>query len=338
MGLTLPRVLAAAVLLAALGRASSAYAAPTAADRETARTLMDQGRDLRDKGNLKEALKRFQAANDIMHVPTTALEVAKAQVALGLLVEARDTIAVLRTQPPGKTESDIFRQARAASEQLDEQLAGRVPSLIISLKGVDPTQEPALTLDGVKVPPALLGLPRTVDPGHHVVTAKTSSGTGTQEVDVKEGEQKPVEVVVVAIAPEPAVPPATSELPADEAPLPKRHLTPLTWAGIGAGGAGLLVGSITGGLSLSKKSTLKQECTNDVCGPSASSTLSSAKTLATVSDVGFVFAGAGAAVAVVSFVLSNRSSAAHLAPSASAIGVSVTPWISATGAGVTGTF
>ena len=65
-------------------------------DRETARTLMQQGRELTAKGDLKEALKRFKGADDIMHVPTTGLEVARTQAPLGLLVEARDTIARIR--------------------------------------------------------------------------------------------------------------------------------------------------------------------------------------------------------------------------------------------------
>src|ERR1700722_14015621 len=85
--------------LALLLATTTASAEPTAADRATARTLMQQGRDLRDKGDLKEALKRFQGADDAVHAPSTALELARTQVALSLLVEARDTLAAIRRLP-----------------------------------------------------------------------------------------------------------------------------------------------------------------------------------------------------------------------------------------------
>ncbi|HEX4448937.1 MAG TPA: hypothetical protein VH044_19485, partial [Polyangiaceae bacterium] len=90
--------------MAALLAAPSAGAQPSAADRETARSMMQEGRDLREKGDLKGALQRFKAADDIMHVPTTSLEVARTQVSLGLLVEALDTIANIHKVPPAADE------------------------------------------------------------------------------------------------------------------------------------------------------------------------------------------------------------------------------------------
>ena len=49
-----------------------AHADPSAADKETARALMNEGRTDRDKGDLKAAVKAFAAADALMHVPTTA--------------------------------------------------------------------------------------------------------------------------------------------------------------------------------------------------------------------------------------------------------------------------
>src|SRR5260221_5508152 len=69
----------------------AAPAGPSAAEKETARSLMKAGRASRDKGDHKAALESFKAADAIMKVPTTGLEVGREQVALGLLVEARDT-------------------------------------------------------------------------------------------------------------------------------------------------------------------------------------------------------------------------------------------------------
>jgi hypothetical protein len=335
-------LLRVALLAAALSVTGAAYAAgPTAADRETARTLMEQGRELRDKGNMQEALKRFQGANNIMHVPTTALEVARAQAALKLLVEARDTIGVLR-QMPSEHESKVFQAARAAAEELDATLAGRVPSLTITVKGGEAGQEVAVAIDGVSVPPDLVGLPRTVNPGHHVVTAKTPRGDGTQECDVKEGEQKPVEVTLISNGlAEPAGP--TTEAPTTAPETPEKVVShkpdTLAWIGIGVTGAGVIVGTVTGIMSISKKSTLTGECPNNICGPGAYSTLDSANTLATVSDVAFGLAGAGAVLAVVALVKGHTVTSAPAAPPpASGSTLRVTPWISGNAAGLVGSF
>jgi len=80
-------LLVTCTLAASLGLASAVAAAePSPADKETARGLMAEGRSGRDKGDLKGALKAFAAADSIMHVPTTGVEVARTQAALGQLV------------------------------------------------------------------------------------------------------------------------------------------------------------------------------------------------------------------------------------------------------------
>jgi len=331
----------ATCLLVALGAllvAPAAHADPTAADRETARSLMQQGRDQRDKGNLREALKQFKAADEIMQVPTTSLEVARVQVALGLLVEARDTIAAARQRPAKRTDPAPFTEARTKAEDLDASLNGRVPSVTITVQGVADGEQAEVTIDDVKVAAAAVGTPRSVDPGHHVVTAKTATGAGTQELDLREGEQKKVDIALVSTG----VPPPAPEPPPEvqpETPSSVRSHSPsaLTWVGIGLAGAGAIAGSVTGALSMSKKSTLGGECPNHVCGPSAYSDLDSANMLATVSDVAFAAAGAGAALAVVTLIAGHdvsREPAAAEPPT----GLRVVPWLGFGAGGVRGTF
>jgi hypothetical protein len=112
---------AVALLLAA----PAAHAQVSGADRETARSMMQEGRDLRDKGDLKGALQRFKSADDIMHVPTTSLEVARTQVALGQLIEALDTIANIRKTPAGADDPAPFKDARVKADELDAQVEGK---------------------------------------------------------------------------------------------------------------------------------------------------------------------------------------------------------------------
>jgi hypothetical protein len=344
------RTVAALAALVSLLSAAAAHAEPTSADRETARTLMQQGREAREKGDLKEALKRFKGADDIMHVPTTALEVARAQVALGQLVEARDFIAEIRQIPAKPNEPTPFKEARKKADDLDASLNGRIPSLRISVTGAPDGAEPTVSVDGVALPASARDLPRNVDPGHHVVAVKvatkTAVGEGSQEVDVREGEQKPVEVALTMTAVEqPAPPPAATEPPQPETPPPPTHShspTVLTWAGVGLGGVGIVAGTVSGILTLSKKSALKSECgPSNVCTTgTATSDLSSANSFATVSTIGFIVAGVGAGVAVVTLLVGHDEQAAPASatPPQTDSGLVVRPWIGLGAAGVGGRF
>jgi hypothetical protein len=337
--------LAASMLLATVARAQ-----PTAVDREMARSLMDQGYDLKKKGDLKEALKRFKAADDIMHVPTTALPLAQVQAELGLLVEARDTLAAsLRRTPEKPSDPQPFKVARAEGEKLDASLAPRVPSLTISLENLPKGDTPTLDVDGADVPADALGLPRPVDPGHHVVTVKSKHSQGKTEVDVKEAEQKTVQVALTLIpeAPPEQQPPSAAEQPeAPPRPVTSHSPTVLTWVGVGIGGAGLATGVATGILSLSKKSAVQNECTNDICGPGQpQSDLHAWSTMALVSTIGFAAAGAGAALAVITLVVGHEERAGEPAatPPESASppaesGLVLRPWVGPGSAGLAGTF
>ena len=158
MGSRRVRLTMTATAVATLLAAPGASAQVSAADRETARSAMQEGRDLRDKGDLKGALQRFKTADDIMHVPTTSLEVARAQVALGLLIEALDTIAAIRKthaarRRPGSLQGGAHQGRRArrpgggegpvARDHRDRRGRGQ--------------RRPAISVDGVSLPAALGG-------------------------------------------------------------------------------------------------------------------------------------------------------------------------------------
>jgi hypothetical protein len=342
MGSRRMRFAFAAAAMAGLVATRSASAEPTAADRETARSLMQEGRELRDKGDLQGALKRFQAADGIMHVPTTSLEVARTQATLGLLVEARDTVAAIRKTPPKPNEPEPFAEARNKADELDSSLEGRIPSLTITVDGAGAGETPTITIDGVQVPAAAVGLPRKVDPGHHVITAKTASAEGSQEIDVREKEQKQVQLTLAAGSTTPPTGAGDTSGTNPEA-LPEGEQTTshspgwLTWAGAGVGVVGIGVGSVTGLMELSKTSSLSKQCNaNKQCPPG--SDYNSALTLSTVATVSFIVGGIGAAVAVGSLIIGHPIPAASTAPAPSAARLEVTPWVGLGAAGLRGSF
>jgi hypothetical protein len=316
--------------------------------------MMQEGRDLREKNDLKGALARFKAADDIMHVPTTTLEVARTQASIGMLVEALDTIAALRKTPSAADDPQPFKDARAKADDLDTQLEARVPSLTITVTGAAEGDTPAVSIDGTSLPQAVVGLPRKVDPGHHVVSAHAASGDAKEEIDVAEGEKKDVALALVA----------GGEKPEEAAETPAGAVVhtpgPLTYAGIVVGGVGLIAGSVTGLMSLSKASTVKDECKAKMCLPGQqTSDLNSANSLATISTISFAVAAAGAGVAIVSLIVGHRPAGSAPAsappadpdaapgsadpgteatPAAPQSRLQVTPWIGAGSAGIFGTF
>lgn len=168
-------------------------AEPGAADKETARRLMTEGRAHRKANELKEALQAFTAADSIMHVPTTGLEVAKSQLESGLLVEARDTALGVVRLPVEAREPTAFGEARAQAQAMAAEIQPRIPTITVKVDGLAPGAPVTVTVDGVEIPTAALGAPRAVDPGHHLVAAHSGGGRPKSvEVELAESDRKEV--------------------------------------------------------------------------------------------------------------------------------------------------
>ncbi len=293
--------LSLAALIAFLPRVAHAEATPS--EKETARTMMDEGHARRDAGDHAAALAQFQGADAIMHVPTTGLEVGREQVALGQLVEARDTLERIVRTPPVAGEPDTFRVARKTADALDRELSARIPALRITESGGSAD----VTVDGAPIPAAALIAPIKVNPGHHVVVSAGADGV-RQEVDVVEGQTV---AVALALTNAPlraaAAAPSPDAEPAPGASSSSAAVGWLRWGGVGLAGIGAAVGAVTGVMTLSSTSSATKGCVNDRCPPATWGDIDSARTTATVSTVAFVVAGVGAALTIASFVVPSHS-------------------------------
>ena len=116
---------------------------------------------------------------------------------------------------------------------------------------------------------------------------------------LKEGENKPVRLEFATTPAGPVVaPPSETEVePEQSSPHPLRAPG---FVVLGVGGVGLVIGAITGAVSISKVNAIKKDCnpTTGACPPSDASKGASANTLATVSDIGFILGGVGVAAGV----------------------------------------
>jgi hypothetical protein len=287
------------------------------------------------------ALSAYQGAHAIMGVPTTGTAVARSLAALGQLVEARDAAVLVTRRPAQPNEPAPFVRAREAADQLAKDLAGRIPSVQITVAGPPSSSEIRVTFDNEPVPQAVLKLPLKTDPGNHVVHASSTGFTdGSSTFSLKEGENATVVVKLdpSPVAPVAEAPPATpNELPTAPTPEAPRRLSPLVFVGFGVGAAGLVTGAVAGLAHLTQISDVKSDYCNGttVCREGYQSAVDHAGPTATVSDIGFVVAGAGIAAGVVGLVLSARRAAPAREEGAAA---SVQPIFGVGSVGVKGRF
>jgi hypothetical protein len=350
---------AAVVLLATV-----ATAAPTEADKETARSLMDQGDAQAESKHYTEALKLYQAAHDLMQVPTTGLEVARMQVALGQLLEARDTALAVTRLAVQPREPAVFAQSRVEAQQLADSLSGRIPALQIKVQGPAENVALAVQIDGMSVPQSAALLPRKVNPGKHTVVVE-SPGYQSARRDVEVGEGKVIDVVFTlerqatpvatpalagtaptsSTAPQPSTtahPPAGS---ADVPAAPRRGLPALAYVGFGVGAAGIVTGSVAGIVTLSKKSSIQSDYCNgsNDCQPAAQDKIDSGRTWAMVSNIGFGVGIVGVGVGLAAWLAAPRHQEAPRAASRTlertpVRGVALTPVVGVGHVGLLGSF
>jgi hypothetical protein len=262
----------------------------TPADRETARALLDEGDGKLSRGDVRGALDAYLGADKIMGVPTTGLEVGRAQAKLGLLLEARDTLLRVTRYPQEPGEPEAYTRARAAATALALELVVRIPSLQIEVAG--PTDDASIeaSVDGVLLPAGTHRHARKVNPGEKVIRVQADGfRAAEQRVAVSEGEQR-----VVRLRLEPLPPGAE---PAG--------LSPLVWIGFALGGAGLGVGAVTGIVSLVRTGDLKEQCQNGVCPAAAASDIDRAMLLANVSNVALGVGAIGVVLGIVGIAISG---------------------------------
>jgi hypothetical protein len=297
--------IAAGALLACLATGTAqltfeavAYAdGPAASDLESARELLQAGRALRDKGDLAGALEKFKASHALAHTPITGIELARTHAALNQPVEAREVCLSIARSPVAREETSRSHDAREEAAKLAETMKAKIGTLAVDV--VVPSGRTAIVkIDGVEVPQVALTEGRKVDPGAHVVTARIDDGPEVStKAELREGETKRVSLSPQA----PAVVVKPTERPIAPPPqeVDEKRMSPLVPIGFTVAAVGVGVGAVTGLVAQSKSSNLDLTCPANQCRGTAASNLATAKSLATVSTVGFVVGGVGAVVGVI---------------------------------------
>jgi hypothetical protein len=295
-----------AALLVTLA-ASTAHASPTDAEVRGARELFANAENDEDAARWGDALEKLRRVAQVKLTAGVRYHTAMCEEHLGQLATALDEY----TSAEGQARSENAQDVLSLVGKRIADLGPRVPRLTIRV--VPASADAVVTLDGARVPAAILGTAIPLDPGEHLIEAKAADRATTAtsvtlrerdvtSIDVKLGEPTPGPVprrLETPSAPPPRPPPEPIPPPAQPpvAPSSAAGASSRSGAILATAGAGVLA---TGGivafvLAGKAHSTAVDQCSTMVT--SASDACNSLKN--TVRELDFVAAGAWIAAAAV---------------------------------------
>ena len=292
-----------------------------------ARLVAKEGLIALDHGLNEEAVNKLTRAYEVVKVPTLGLYTARALASVGRLVEAFAVYVEATHLEAAGTNPTKQRQAKQAADRELALLAARIPQLTI--RQLQPAKEPAeLFLDSKYVSPPWNDVVQAVNPGYHLIELKSPTAKVSQEVTLREGERSVVELSLSSQGETPspavqraswpnadtttkvrpqtraAVPTTTPNMTSDTWEMRQPSTFPrqtLIWVGIGAAGAGLVIGGTLVAIARSRRASLDENgCAAGHCYSDQASRVDTYNALLAASTISF---SVGAAALTGSLVL-----------------------------------
>jgi len=350
-------ILCGALLGAGMVFVSGRSLAASDAERAGARAAANQGADAFDQGKWAEAIDLFNRAEALVHSPIHLSYIARSQLKLGHWVEAYEIFNRIKREPLEQPASTAATNAVADASRQLSTLDAQLPYVTLLVKGAD-TQGATVTMDGVPVPSALVGVLHPVNPGTHKFRASTATQSSQEQtVEIKPAARQTIELelapnaaaapAVAPIAPvatqstatQPEPPPAQSEPSSTKSSGSAMRVGGYVGIGVGVVGVGLGTAFLLSANSKQKDADAAFEaCGGKSCPPgdrakvdSLDSDAASGKTLALTS---FIVGGVGLATGVTLLVLSGS----HKSEPTAQLTPRVQPWIGYRSLGLSGTF
>jgi tetratricopeptide (TPR) repeat protein len=265
--------------------------------REAASALAVAGLEAYEAGSYEEAFDKLEKAYTVARVPTLGLWSARTLYKLGQWREAEDRYreAIGLGLPDGDRETQQRALVDAQAELA--ALTPTIPKLMIEVEGAR-LDEIELRIDGKPVSTSEAA--QRLNPGPHRVEG--SRGDEHQAVDVSL-VPRDTRTILLRFAPQPVAP----------ASAPQAHesnwLRTTGWVAVGAGAAGVAVGTVALVLAIDKKSDIDHDdaCQNNKCPTNKQDLVDSYNSLRTLSTVGFVTGSVLAAAGVSALVISGKT-------------------------------
>ena len=291
------------LLVATLAGTALPAAAIDDATRSMARDLVNSAVADYQAGRYDQAAEKLRAASESAPVPTVALWAARTEERRGHLVAASELYRrALQLAPNDLWVGDAQQQAQREAENELAALEPRIPKLQVVLQGAT-SDEVEVEVDGVVIPPALVGLARPVDTGTKRVVVTRGDQVIEVNVELDEGATRravvafPADPNPVAAATEPGASRVPPPLADEESGLP--HQRRWGWVAVGVGAAGIAVGTTAGIMVATQYSSLKEDCPHRVCeSGDLQSRVDRYDTARAISTTGFVVGALGGAAGI----------------------------------------
>jgi hypothetical protein len=301
------RSVCALLCFGALTLAPAAARAQGASKQAAAQALFEDAKKLMAKGDLAAACPKFADSQRIDPAPGTEFNLATCYERNGQTASAWATFKSAAASYRAHNREDWEKKARDRATALEPML-----SRLVILVPAD-ANVPGLEVkrDGTSIGSSELGAAIPVDPGEHAIeaaapgrkpwksSAKVAPGPGDTKVTVGPLEadtQTPPVATPTKTEPTPtkAEPAKTVQIDTSKGGSGQKTIGYVVVVGGAVGGA---VGAITGVMAMSKNKSSTDICPNDgaCASKDAVDASSSAKSLGTVSTIGFIVGGLGLA-------------------------------------------
>jgi hypothetical protein len=320
-------------LLVVLGIAASA-AADAASDKKEAqaRAQFEQGLELFEKGRFEQAAIAFERAYELKPSYKILYNLGQAEHELEHYAAALKAYSRYLAEGGDEVPEERVKEVKYKIKKLNN-LVGMI---IVEC----PVEQALVKVDDEVVGKTPLLGPIFVDIGKHRVTVKKGKEELLNQVLKVAGGERVVaqvetgEAAVTASAEEAE---EAEEEPIEEEPEPEpteeepgdRPDRLWTWVALGVGGAAGIAGGVIGGMALSRKNRLMDECGDGTCPDSREDERDRIKTMALTADILYGVAGAAVVVGVVLFFVEpklgheSQETALRVAPTTMADGAGV---------------
>ncbi|WP_437757936.1 tetratricopeptide repeat protein [Sorangium sp. So ce1389] len=193
-------LLLAGTLCASSARAQTTQTSPQQ-DKAVAVALAERGWDHYEAHRYTEALRAFHEAEARAHAPAFLLMVARCNVKLGRLLDARAAYQLIVDEKLAPGAPPEFAEAKTDAKKELAALEPRVPTVEVAITGAAPGAV-NVTLDGEQI---ALSAPVQRDPGHHPLVIRVRGRSPlVRTIWLVEGARERIEIDEAEIKDQPA--------------------------------------------------------------------------------------------------------------------------------------
>jgi hypothetical protein len=211
------------------------------------------------------------------------------------LLEALALLHELSAAPPAPNEPAPFARARIEAAALSTSLEQRIPSLRLDLSGSPDRATTQLTVDGVPRPDCSSEC--RLNPGRHVIAARTAKALAEEQVRLAERETSALELVFSPLT----APRGNARAAPLRGSAPPTRVPTATWVGSGVALVGVAAGAWLGVSAVNERNRLRRDCAPDC----AQADVDEVRRRAAFANVSFGIALAGAALAATSYLMAR---------------------------------